>query len=353
MIEFPETVQRQWDLAESRVRASRTVRQRVERATLVANEVEKRHIRHEADLLFQQALAEENTPPLVMGTLAEWANMKPHAPTDLIDGVIKDEGVCTVMGPPESGKSTLALQMVHSLLTGDDWLGQEVLQTVSAAGIISYDMPSGLMEDWLRGLPGVNPDSLSLVDAYGRGNPLAAPSHRKKIVEVWKAMKVEVVMIDSFSASFFGSDQNDAAQILDHYREMKKFALTEVGAKALIFVVHSTEASPNKARGSSVHRDEPSTVVSGVKDDKSGLRRVQMEKYRAARGKVEGGMTRRLVGAPDSVTHLVEVDVKAMHLEGMVIPNRLRGAAMFSTTPPLNDPDTDDDGTGDEREDDL
>lgn len=160
-------------------------------------------------------------------------------------------------------------------------------------------------------------------------------------------MEVEAIVIDSFSASFFHQDQNDAGLTQAHYRDLQKFALTEVGAKALIVIVHSTDKSPNKARGSTVHKDTASTQVVVSVDEKTGDRRVHMEKYRAARGSHQ--MPPVIVTAPDDVTHLVDVNTGAMTMAGLQLPPGVIGAA-FPDLPDLaEEPDTDTDS--DEEED--
>lgn len=316
MIRFPETVEAEWTSAAASVSATVTLRKEIERATLVEKELERLRIRHEAKLLHQQELDAENTPSLEMMTVQDYLNSPTLVPTDLIDGVMKENGLTVVMGPSGHGKTSITLQMVHSLLTGVDWLGQSVTK-VSGVGIASYDMDCSTLMDWLSGMPNLDPTSVSVVDAYRRGNPLGVPAYRAKIAEAWRRMKVEVVVVDTFSASFFGSDQNDAAAVMSHYRDLKLFALTEVGARGLIVLSHSTADRPDKVRGSSVHKDTSDCMVA-VHMNKDGQQEVRMEKYRAARGVVE--MTPRITEKPDDVTHLTRPDLGAMSLAGYPIP---------------------------------
>lgn len=330
MIQFPETAAVEWRIVADAANIKHVVKQRIERGTRVEREVENLRVRHEAKVLFQQELDADQTPTLEMGTLADYRNNPQQAPSDLIEGVMKEEGLTVLLGPSGSGKSTLSLQMGHSLMTGSDWLGQPVKQLQGALGIVSYDMDSGLLFDWLDRTPGVDEHKVSIVNAHGRGNPLGVPPLRAQIVAAWQAKKVEVVIIDSFSASFFGNDQNDAAATMAHYRDLKRFALTEVGAKALVVITHSTEANPFKARGSTAHEDvADSTVV--VTSNAAGERTVRMVKYRAARG--QHMMSPVIITAPDDVTHLVDLDLGAMSLAGMKLPPGMVGSEVFPELP--------------------
>lgn len=348
MIEFPETAWAEWKAVADEAKVDLELRARIERGTLVEREVERLRIKHLASLQHQQELDADTTPELEMTTLAQYQASPALAPADLVEGVMKNNGLMIFLGPSGAGKTTTALQVLNSVLTGEDFLGQAVDQIKGSVGILSYDMDAALVQDWMVGFPNIDPMKVSIVNAYKRGNPLNVPAQRKRIADAWRAMETDVVLLDSFSASFFGHDQNDAAAVMAHYRDMKQFALTEVGARGLITIVHSTESNPEKARGSTVHHDVADTIITQWKDAKTDERHIKMVKYRAARGQKE--MTPVIIGAPDPVTHLVDLDIGAMTLAGMHLPAS-RGAEAFPEMPDTYDePDTDSDSG---EEDDL
>lgn len=340
MIQFPETAQTEWETVANAAEAEVRLRKKIQRDTEVERETERLRVRYEASVIFQAEQDADQTPTLEMVTLANYKSNPAAAPQDLIEGVLKADGVCLMLGPSGSGKSTLGLQMLNSLMTGDDWLGQPTKPIMGSTGIMSYDMDGAMVLDWMAGFPNIDPGKVHVVNAYKRGNPLGVPAMRSQIVTAWKAQHVETVMIDSFSASFFGHDQNDAASTQAHYRDLIKFALTEVEAKSLIVIVHSTESSPHKVRGSTVHHDVADSIV-GVDGTGTDSRKVKMVKYRAARGQVQ--MEPVIVSAPDTVTHLVDLDFGAMQLAGMHLPASA-GAQAFTAMPaPTEAPDTESD----------
>lgn len=337
MIRFPETAQIEWQVVADAAEAEARLRKRVQHDTEVERETQRLRVRHEATLAFQSELDADQTPVLEMVTLANYQSNPAAAPLDLIDGVLKQNGVCLMLGPSGSGKSTLGLQMCHSLMTGDDWLGQPTKPIMGSVGVMSYDMDGAIVMDWMAGFPNIDPSKVSVVNAYKRGNPLGVPVMREQIAAAWRMMSVETVMIDSFSASFFGHDQNDAAATQAHYRDLIKFGLTEVGAKSLIVIVHSTEGSPHKARGSTVHHDVADSIVS-VEGTGSDARKIRMVKYRAARGQTQ--MNPVVISAPDDVTHLVSLDYGAMQLAGMQLPAGAAAQAFTAMPEPSEAPDT-------------
>lgn len=347
MIEFPETARAEWAVAAEAIEAEYRLRRKIQRDTEVERETERLRVRHEANLTFMSEIDADATPVLEMATLADYRTNPAGAPVDLIEGVVKDNGLTIVLGPSGSGKSTIAFQMVHSLATGTEWLAQPTKPLMGAYGVLSYDMDGAMVMDWMDGYPGLDPTKVSVVNAYKRGNPLGVPAMRAQIAAAWRAMEVEVVILDSFSASFFGHDQNDAAAVMSHYRDMRLFALTEVGARAFIVIVHSTQSSPEKARGSTVHHDVADSIVA-MEGTGSEPRKVRMVKYRAARGQKQ--MDPVILGAPDDVTHLVELDTGEMTMGGLTLPPSAVADA-FTNVDLHAEPDTDSDD--DEEGDDL
>jgi len=349
VIQFPETARIEWEAVADAANASASLARRIRREKRVEEATEDLWIRHEANQLFQSELDAEDTPVLEIGTLTDYLNNPAAAPADAIDGVMKMNGLCVVVGPSGAGKTSLALQMLHSLLTGDDWLGRITKKIDGSVGLLSYDMDASMIYDWMAGAPGIDPDKVSVVNAYRQGNPVGVTAMRQQIARVWREANTEVVLLDSFSASFFGKDQNNAAETMQHYRDMKRFALTEVGAKILIVIAHSTDSQPHKVRGSTVHKDASDTMVSVVVVENE-KRKVSVEKYREARGQTM--MQPVIVGAPDAVTHLVSLDVSAMSLHGLELPPGAQAEA-FDSLPDegYEEPDTDStdfDGEGEE-----
>jgi KaiC/GvpD/RAD55 family RecA-like ATPase len=329
MIQFPTEVWSEWELVASEAHAEDDLKKRIAREQHIEVEVEKLKINHEAKQLFNQELEADTTPALEMTTLSNYKTTPSAVPTDLIEGVLKSEGLCLVIGPSGSGKSTMAWSMLHSMMSGTPWLGQTVNQSVGAVGIVSYDMDANLVLDLMSGFPNIDPDKVSVVNAHKRGNPLALPQMRTQIAKAWLALGVEVMVVDSFSASFFGHDQNDAASTMEHYRMLLSFS-RQCGAKSLIVIVHSTESNPLKIRGSSVHHDVADSIlsVSGTQQDP---RKLRMVKYRAAHGQYQ--MNPVITTKPDDVTHLIDLDYGAMALDGMTLPQGVSAQAF----PPLPD----------------
>lgn len=338
MIQFPETLITEWKILADAANVDAELRKKIKHATDVELAVSKLRIRHEAAVEFQQELDAADTPPVVIQTMADYLAANSPVLVDMVEGVMKEDGLILMLGPSGSGKSTLGVQLAHSLLTGDDWLGCPVQQIKGSVGLLSYDQNVSIPINWMSKM-GVPHDRVLPIDLNGKGNPLNVPDERRRLAAAYRAAKVEVVMIDSFSAAFSG-DQNDAGLVMAWYRDVKKFAYSEVGAKALVVIVHSTDSSPLKPRGSTVHKDVADTVVAVVRQP-TNERKVEMVKYRAGLNQTE--MEPVIVTAPDSVTHLVDLDLGAMTLAGMHLPAGAAAQAFPALPPTYEEADTDSD----------
>jgi archaellum biogenesis ATPase FlaH len=345
VIQFPETAQVEWQIVADAARVADDLRARLALANKIEAEVDRLRIRHHGELLFQQELDSDLTPVLEMMTLNNYQSTPSAGPRDLIEGVVKANGLTVFLGPSGSGKSTMALQMCYSLMTGKDWLGQPVQQINGAVGALSYDMDGALMLDWMSGFPGIDASKVHVVNAHKRGNPLGVPVMRAQIAAAWKATQVEVIVVDSFGASFFGHDQNDAAATMAHYRDLTKFALHECGAKAVIVLSHSTESNPHRARGSTTQHDVADTIVSIYADaqQQRHLRMVKYRQHRDAQGVFTSQMDPVIVTVPNAVSHLVELDLGAMTLAGLQLPAGAAAAAFTDMPETYEAPDTDSD----------
>lgn len=343
MVQFPETAATEWKIVSEAAFAAERFLERLKHEAEVEKRLKTIRVDHEAKLLLQAEIDSGSTPTLEMGSAMDYmTGTAASGPADLIEGAVKDNSTCIMMGPAGAGKSTLAMQAIHSWQTGAHWMGQPAKILTGGFGILSYDMDASMLVATLAPYPGVDMGRVHIVNAHKRGHPLAVPALRAQIASKWRSENVEVVIVDSFSASFFGHDQNDAASTMSHYRDLGTFALTEVGARVLIVLVHSTKNNPDTVRGSTVHHDVADSIVVVSADQKTGARHVRMAKYRAAPGQHQMGPV--MIGAMDPVTNLIDLDTGAMSLSGMSLPP----SAVDKAFPVVHeDPDTTTDGDDD------
>lgn len=171
-------------------------------------------------------------------------------PEWLIEDFI-DAGAFTVLyGPPESGKSFIALDWALSMTVGKQWHGRDVKK-----GKVVYVVAEGT-----RGVP-------KRVKAWMRHHNIktaaralfvleAARLHTEKdqqlLVEAIKPHKPLLVVFDTFAQCFLGGDENSSTEVSE-WVEGCRLIREHTGA-AVVTVHHTTKKSTTTERGSSALR---------------------------------------------------------------------------------------------------
>lgn len=187
-------------------------------------------------------------------------------PTWLVEGMMPDNSLTTLYGPPGSAKSFLALDVALSIVTGIKFHNAPVKQ-----GRVIYSLGEGLrglryrIEAWCIAHPNADrelirknfvviPRAVHLLEDYD-------VSMLFNTIELQES--VDLVIIDTLARSLVGGDENSAGDVgraiavCDRVRDM-------TGSATLI--VHHTDASGTKARGSTALPGASDTMIRMGKD---------------------------------------------------------------------------------------
>lgn len=241
-------------------------------ARMVQQEVVRMHVREIA----RQAYLEETEPEVEwdVATIDEVWEREPEEP-GRIDRLMPWEGTLTIIGQAKAGKTTLALNLFHSLLTGEKFLGEFAVRPVEAhrrVAMLSFEMTPAQVGGWCRKL-GIPADRLVLVNLRAMGNPFRSEKHKKALAKMLRDRDVETLLIDTFTKAFTGESQNDAGEVQTWLSEAGRWARQDAGVRDLILTAHAGHGEGKRARGSSALHDDPDAFwVFAKKADGSGLR---------------------------------------------------------------------------------
>lgn len=229
----------------------------------VASELGKLRIRTEARRLFD-AENQPAAPPFDAGTLAEIL-ARPPLPQARIEGLMPWDANTLIVAMRKTGKTTLVLNMIRSLLTGEDFLGQFPVRPIDGSiAMLNYEVNAAALARWADEV-GIDRDRLYLVNLRGRRNPLTNPDDRAKLTEDLRRRGAESLMVDPFGRAFTGSNQNDPGEVGDFLADLDVFARGEAGAKDLILTTHAGWAG-ERSRGSSGLEDWPDAILTMTRD---------------------------------------------------------------------------------------
>ncbi|WP_196772158.1 AAA family ATPase [Mycobacterium colombiense] len=228
-----------------------------ERERAVIAELDRLRVREEA----RKRLAAEKAGPALPFEWGLLDDFKDCAePPYRIEGLLPAGGGMVVVAQRKTGKTTLVLNLAHSLITGDPFLG--MFTTKFAAGrvaIVNYEVSGPQVARWAKqmDIPG---DRLLLVNLRGRRNPLLHKEDRDQLAEKLREHNVETLIVDPFGRAYTGTSQNDSAEVGAWLTDLDVFARSEVGANEVILTVHAGW-NGERARGSSAIEDWADSIV--------------------------------------------------------------------------------------------
>lgn len=239
---------------------------------MVTQEVARMYVRDAARLRYL-----EQTEPEVewdVATIDEVLERDPEQP-GRIDRLMPWEGTTTIIGQAKAGKTTLALNLFRSLLTGEKFLGEFSVRPVEPhrrVAMLSFEMTPAKVAEWCRKL-GIPADRFVLVNLRAMGNPFRSEKNKTALAKMLKARDVETLLVDTFTKAFTGESQNDAGEVQTWLSEVGRWARQDAGVRDLILTAHAGHGEGKRARGSSALHDDPDAYwVFAKKTDGSGLR---------------------------------------------------------------------------------
>lgn len=208
--------------------------------------------------------------PFDAGTLAEIMK-RPAPPPARIECIVPWNAATLLVAQRKAGKTTLGLNMAHSLITGEPFLGSFEVQPVTGrVAFLNFEVSGHQIAGWAhkRGLPD---DRLFLVNLRGRPNPFRDPQELATLAALLRSQEVETIIVDPFGRAYSGDSQNDNGEVGRWLLALDEFARSGVGAKDIVLAVHSGW-NPERSRGASALEDWPDSIVTLTRDEKSDLR---------------------------------------------------------------------------------
>lgn len=238
----------------------------------IAREMRRLYIRHEANERWQRTLAARNLgeADIDVATLDEVLSRPPGAPYR-VAGMIPSDASTLVVAQRKSGKTVLLLNLAHSLITGEPFLGRfEVLPVEGTVAFLNYEVSAQQLARWAAEI-GVPQERLVLGNLRGVPNPLASPTHRVRLANSLREHGVETLMVDPFASAFTGIKDIDAGEVRRFLSLLDVFTRKEVGARDLVLSAHAGWKG-ERTRGSSALEDWADSIVTIVRKEGEAAR---------------------------------------------------------------------------------
>jgi AAA domain/Bifunctional DNA primase/polymerase, N-terminal len=195
---------------------------------------------------------------------------RPEEPPFRIEGLVPSDSSTLVTALRKTGKTTLILNLAHSLTTGEYFLGRfPVRQITGRVGILNFEVSGAQIARWADET-GIDHEALYLVNLRGQANPFARDDQRERLAGLLKAHEVESLIVDPFGKAYTGTNENDSGEVGAFLAGLDRFK-TEIGAADLILTAHAGWAA-ERSRGSSALEDWPDSIITMVADEDDGVR---------------------------------------------------------------------------------
>jgi hypothetical protein len=180
-------------------------------------------------------------------------------PRWLVTGLLEQQSLSVLYGPPGEGKSFVALDIGLSVSQGTDWQGRKVKR-----GPVVYvfgEGGRGLMKRlnaWISSNKS-RPDNIffmchpvQVLKPDELGALAAQIDHRN--------LKPRLIVLDTFARCFVGGNENDARDVGVFVDAIQNFQ-RDIGGAAALIVHHTTRARPKDERGSTALRGAADTML--------------------------------------------------------------------------------------------
>jgi predicted ATP-dependent serine protease len=186
-------------------------------------------------------------------TLAEFLAAGSHKITWAIDGILPEQGVCILAGPPGCGKSWLLHDLAIEFARDGKWVGHF---NTSGGGVLYLDEESTTVLFRTRftkllSAKGLPAKELPIRPAIGHGVNLSKQKSLLQLNQLMTNLKPRLVIIDSL-IRFHSVEENSASDMLEVFAAIK----TIVRKHSCSFVIadHIRKPNPMSSRQESVVR---------------------------------------------------------------------------------------------------
>ena len=251
------------------------------------------------------------------------------APEWLIDGIMPERGLIGIYGPPDSGKSFIALDMALSVACGVRWQEHQVRQ-----GGVLYIAAEGGAGMGKRGRAWIHDHKVNKSRVWLTSVIQDIPIHGESqdMLSVLSTItdrlqtRPTLVVIDTLARCFDGNEnqQEDMSRFI---RGVDRFR-TEFDAA--VIVVHHTRSDGTRERGSTAFRGAADTMLEVDRDDDTGVITLKCDKQKDAERFETVGLSLHLVPEHESGVIRPEGWAEPSKTDAILEILKKKGALTFS-----------------------
>lgn len=187
----------------------------------------------------------------------------------IIEDLMQAGSKTFIAAKAKTGKTTLVLSLIESLLTGKKFLKRFIVNPLQGrVGFMNFELTERQMQTWVNRLDlGEEHESkLNIWNLRGKPNPFRSEVSREKLIEELREQEIKTLVIDPFSKVYSGNGDNNSD--VNKFLLMLDRVLDRAGVEQLVMLVHAGNDA-RKIRGATALTDHPDGVWLLVKDEDS------------------------------------------------------------------------------------
>lgn len=212
-------------------------------------------------------------PPEDRGSLAEQYEDPLEPQPFLVDGLVAQNGAVTmIVGQAKVAKTTLAINLVWSILKGEPFVGKfDVAEFSGNVGYWNYELSEQMFNEWCRdvGIDGSASERIHPLPLMGKGVNLEIEAQAKWATEWLSSRDVKVWVIDPLSKAW-KTDNDNANALYARWSEAMREIAKNAGVEAIILLAHMGHQDNGRARGTSGIEGDVDSKISLTHDGDAG-----------------------------------------------------------------------------------
>jgi hypothetical protein len=187
----------------------------------------------------------------------------------LIDPILGLDEITMLHGRPKIGKSLLSLQLAHSIMTGEDWLGFRVYPPVRPTLIIQSEVRPSIMQERIKKVFSNSKSLKKIIVPTIEEKILLDQKHGQNIVaQLIKDIDPSLIIVDPY-AEFFTKTETalkESKPFFDFFKDQLK-----QHSFSLFFIHHDAKSTEDKLGGQKALGE---TAISGSTDGNWNIERI-------------------------------------------------------------------------------
>lgn len=176
----------------------------------------------------------------------------------IVDGLLMKNGKAFFAAKAKTGKTTMCLALMKSLIDGVPFLGKFNVEVPEGnVGYMNLELTDGQVQEWITRQKITDVNRAYFWNLRGKPSPFRSNASKSALINELKELGIKTLIIDTF-AKIFPGEANGNSEVNRFLIMLDEF-LDKAGVEQLIMLVHAGNEA-KKIRGATALTDHPDAI---------------------------------------------------------------------------------------------